>query len=137
MWYDLEEQVNEEFNELQSDITWAHFDRSVMEPLHTHLSDEVDPQEWQKHIQLTTPMPTCQETEPTCLCTNTSRRRWKNQYGEGIYIHINTYMANSWSNQDLEEMATNTLPEPKEPLVPFPIKETSPVKEINDFSSVS
>jgi len=135
MWDSLTEEINEEFNDLQPEtLTWAHIDRSVMEPDPTnYLSDEIDMQEWQKHVQLTTPMPEINfGTEPTCLCINTSRRRWKNQHGEGTYIHVHSYMGYSWSEQDLEEMSTNSSSEPKEPTAPFPPKpeKSEPAEEI-------
>lgn len=113
MWDDLHEDVQEEFQDLQPDFfNLAHLDRTVMEPDPApYLSDEIDPQEWQKHIQLTTPLPNTYPTEPTCLCTYAHRRRWKNQYNEGTYLHVNTYMATKWSDQDLEEMTKLPCPE--------------------------
>lgn len=134
MWDEyLYEDIQEEFSSFQPEsVNWAHFDRSVMEPdPATYGSDEIDMQEWQRHIQMTTPISEFnQPADPTCLCVSVTRRRWKNQHANGFYTHVNTSMRHRWSDQDLEEMSHNSFevkdlhnPLPETPKPPTPAKE--------------
>lgn len=112
-WEDLD--IDEEFSEMQL---------LSYESNPPKLHEEVDPQEWQAYIQLTKPQGEIRSpTEPTCLCTYFSSRRWKNKHDEGYYNHFHTYMANQWSDQDLEEMSLHGEPYNQEIQ---PCRETQP-----------
>jgi len=98
----LSEDIDEMFDELRS---LPH------SPEAPKLWEEVDEQEWQVHRQLSIPQGEMgYSPEPTCLCVHSSRRRWRNQYSSGTYVHVDTYFSPQWSDQDLEEMAYGPCP---------------------------
>jgi hypothetical protein len=123
MFTSLSEQIEEEFSSFQSP-EWTLRDSNELE----FRNEEIDPQMWQSHIQMSRPMANLHAvTEPTCLRVRTVAWRWKNQYGEGTSLAFAVTMASSWSEADYEEMANkncgryridncpNPLPPKREP----------------------
>lgn len=104
---DVSDFIDEEFG---GEIWGQTVDRSQlvdppMEQSGPHLHEEFDMQEWQKLIQLSTPMSEIHNyAEPTCL------RVKRISTGLGRFYYQAGYF-NSWGDDDLEEMSKEPAPE--------------------------
>lgn len=102
MWIGLEEEIGEMFADMQCEsIAQFH------EPSPFLNDEEVDEQDWQAYIQLTTPMAPMADFPCTCDRVAVYGRRWKNQYGEGEYEVVTVTPAISWGEQDYQYMSYN------------------------------